>query len=230
MAASRPYRSDLRNRQAAGTRRAILQAARELFAGHGYAPTTINEIAATASVSAQTVYAAFTSKAGLALALVDYTNEQSGVEALAGDVRTARTPQELVRASIHLVCVLHERIGDLIRVLTQAAQVDPALAPALAAGRASHAEPQKMIAHRLAAAGALRGSVSVDTAVGLLTVCTSPEAVERYVTELRWSYARVEDVLTGAMLAALCQPAAVRRPLGPLPAPGNRTPPSRHRP
>lgn len=213
MPTARPYRSNLRERQAADTRRRVLQAARVTFAANGYATTTINDIAAAADVSAQTIYAGFTSKAGLARALVDYTNEQSGAAEMAADVRAADTPERLLRASIHLVCVLHERIGDLIRVLTQAAQVDSALGPTVAAGRASHAEPQKMIVSRLAAAGALRDEITEEAAVGLLSVCTSPEAVERYVADLHWSYDQIEDVLTTAVVGALCKPASARKPL-----------------
>ena len=211
MASARPYRSRLREEQAAETRRRILQGARELFARQGYAATTVNDIAATTGVSAQTVYAAFATKSGIALALVPFTNEQSGAEELGHDVAAAVTPYALMRASIHLVCVLHERVGDLIRVLVEAAKVDASLAPVLEAGRRSHSEPQRMIAERLAAGGALHDGLSVEAAAGLLTVSTSPEAVERYVTERHWSYERVEEELTTAMVRALCKPSMARR-------------------
>jgi len=53
----RVYRSPRRTRQAAETRLAILAAARELFARAGYTATTVAQIAATAAVSVDTVYA-----------------------------------------------------------------------------------------------------------------------------------------------------------------------------
>jgi AcrR family transcriptional regulator len=211
VANARTYRSRLRAEQAAETRQRILRAARELFARQGYAATTVNDVAVLAGVSAQTVYAAFTTKAGIALALVPFTNEQSGADELGRDVAAAVTPYALLRASIHLVCVLHERVGDLIRVLVEAAKVDASLAPVLEAGRRSHSEPQRMIAERLAAAGALHDGLAAEAAAGLLTVSTSPEAVERYVTERHWSYERVEEELTTAMLRALCKPSMARR-------------------
>lgn len=212
MQSARVYRSTLRERQAQQTRQTILQAARELFARDGYAATTINQIASAAGVSAQTIYATFSSKAGLALALVAYTNEQAGVGDLARDVAAATTPHELLRASIHLVCVLHERVGDLIRVLVEAAQSDPSLTPTLAAGRRSHSEPQRAIAQRLADAGALHDDVSVEAAADLLTVSTSPEAIERYVAERGWTYERIEQELTAAMARALCKATKTRQP------------------
>jgi AcrR family transcriptional regulator len=206
MSSARPYSSRLRTRQADQTRQLVLASARRLFADNGYAATTIKQIADAAGVSAQTVYNAFTSKAGLAQALIDYTNRESGAEEMARDVAAARTPHDMLAASVHLVCVLHERIGDFIRVLLEAARVDEALQPAVAAGRASHAGPQMMLAGRLQEAGALQPGLTPEAAAGLLTVCTSPEAVDRYVVDCGWSYARVEEELTSAMVRALCRP------------------------
>ncbi|MBB2890784.1 TetR/AcrR family transcriptional regulator [Flexivirga oryzae] len=212
MSSARTYSSPLRARQAADTRQAVLAAARRLFADTGYAATTVKQIADAAGVSAPTVYNGFTSKAGIAQALIDYTNQESGAQEMARDVAAARTPQDMLRASVHLVCVLHERIGDFIRVLLEAASVDAALLPAVAAGRASHAGPQQLLARRLDEAGALRPEVSRDTAAGLLTVSTSPDTIERYVADLGWDYDRIEEQLTDAMVLALCRPDMARQP------------------
>jgi AcrR family transcriptional regulator len=221
MTPTRQYRSELRARQAAQTRDAILAAARRRFADHGFAAVTIKEIADAAGVSAQTVYSTFASKAGLALALIAFINEEAGAAEMARDMAAARTPRQLLGASVHLVCVLHERIGDIIRVLLDAARVDNALEPAVAAGRASHAQPQHHLAERLARAGALHESLTVETAAGLLTVCTSPEAIERYVVEVQWTYAGIEAELTEAMVRALCRPETADQPCLP---PEARTP------
>lgn len=206
MSSARAYRSPLRSRQAADTRNAVLAAARRLFAQNGYAATTVKQVADAAGVSAPTVYNGFGSKAGIAQALIDFTNRESGAEVLARDVAAARTPETMLRASIHLVCVLHRRMGDFIRVLLEAASVDDSLAPAVAAGRASHAGPQQLLARRLQEADALRPGLSADTAAGLLTVCTSPDTIERYVADLGWDYDRIEQDLTDAMVLALCRP------------------------
>lgn len=220
MASARAYSSPLRTRQAADTRQAVLVAARRLFAENGYAATTVKQIADAAGVSAPTVYNGFASKAGIAQALIDYTNRESGAAEMARDVVAARTPHDMLRASVHLVCVLHQRIGDFIGVLLEAARVDPTLLPAVAEGRASHAGPQQMLARRLAEAGALRPDVSRETAAGLLTVSTSPDTIERYVTDLGWDYSRIEDTLTNAMVVALCRPEKAHQKCltpGPLP-------------
>src|SRR6476661_9188902 len=54
----RKYTSALRAEQAAATKRAVLSAARELFADQGYAATSVAAIAARAGVAVDTLYAA----------------------------------------------------------------------------------------------------------------------------------------------------------------------------
>src|ERR671927_2039528 len=58
----RPYSSPLRAEQADATRRAVLDAARELFIAQGYGATTLDQIAARAGVSKPTVFAAVGNK------------------------------------------------------------------------------------------------------------------------------------------------------------------------
>src|SRR3954469_4352156 len=67
----RRYDSSRRREMADVNRRAILDAARELFLSHGYAATTIAEIASAAGVSVETVYKAFRNKPGVAKAVFD---------------------------------------------------------------------------------------------------------------------------------------------------------------
>jgi AcrR family transcriptional regulator len=218
MASTRPYTSRLREQQAAQVRREILATARSLFARSGYVSTTIAQIAQEAGVSAQTVYSAFESKAGLAAALVAYTKEESGSSELAGQVAAAATPRAMLEASVHLVCVMHERVGDLFRVLQDAARADPSLEPAATAARGGHAAAQRRIAGRLAATGVLVEGLSADDAADLLTVVTSPDAVDRYVVEFGWRYRKVEQTLTAAVVRALCAPGAADRPWPSRPA------------
>jgi TetR/AcrR family transcriptional regulator, regulator of autoinduction and epiphytic fitness len=61
----RQYDSSLRQEQARETRLRILSAAQELFVANGYARTTLAEIARTAGVAVETLYAAFGTKAAL---------------------------------------------------------------------------------------------------------------------------------------------------------------------
>jgi AcrR family transcriptional regulator len=61
----KPYHSPRRAEQAIATRRAVLDAARELFIEHGYAVTTVADIARRARVAVDTVYAAVGRKPAL---------------------------------------------------------------------------------------------------------------------------------------------------------------------
>ena len=71
--AKRRYVSTRRDEQARRTRRAILTAAEELFVAQGYGAKTLTQVAATAGVAVQTVYAVFGNKRQLLSDLLDVT-------------------------------------------------------------------------------------------------------------------------------------------------------------
>lgn len=72
-AVKRKYDSTRRQEQARQTRREIVQAASSLFIDRGYGATTMNDVAAEASVSVETVYAAFGTKLNLLKKVWDVT-------------------------------------------------------------------------------------------------------------------------------------------------------------
>src|ERR1700712_1866190 len=67
----RGYHPPRRAQQAAGTRREVLSAARELFVARGYSATTIADIADRARVSLDTIYATVGRKPALLRELVE---------------------------------------------------------------------------------------------------------------------------------------------------------------
>ena len=69
----RRYDSSRRREQAAQTKREILRAAHDLFVERGFGATTMNDIAAGAGVSVETVYAAYGSKLKLLKRVWDVT-------------------------------------------------------------------------------------------------------------------------------------------------------------
>src|SRR5689334_3288248 len=75
----RAYSSAVRREQAAQTRARIVEAAGTLFATHGYARTTIRQIADAADVAVDTVYSVFGTKARVLTALIDARLAPSGV-------------------------------------------------------------------------------------------------------------------------------------------------------
>src|SRR5204863_8343832 len=81
----------IRTRDREATRVRIIDAARVLFLEHGYARTTIADVARAAGVAPQTVYWAFGSKAGLVREIRDAwfasagTGERLGAVLAVGD-------------------------------------------------------------------------------------------------------------------------------------------------
>lgn len=140
VAVRRPYRSRLRDQQAAQTKRAVVQAAHDLFVAKGWAATGMREVAAAAGVAVETVYSHFASKRGLLRAVLD--------AAAAGDdapVPLAQRPEFLalghgrrparVRAAARLVTAVHLRTAGVATLLRQAAPADDEIAEVLQATR-----------------------------------------------------------------------------------------------
>ena len=128
----RRYRSKLREQQAADTRRAVVEAARELFAAKGWAATGMRDIAAEADVAVETIYAHFSSKRGVLRAV--------GGRAVVGDDARCRSPNvrsssrsararraARVRAAASLLTAVQVRTAPIAKLLRQAAPSDAAI-------------------------------------------------------------------------------------------------------
>ena len=123
------------------TRRAVLEAASDLFRSRGWSGTSMREVAARAGVAVETVYAATGSKRVLLAQVIDV--------AVVGDaepVALAERPefaamgtgtrQDRLAAAAHLLTGLNARTAALTRTLEHAALTDPDLADELATSRA----------------------------------------------------------------------------------------------
>ena len=131
--APRRYDSSGRQRDAAQRQARVLEAARELFLEHGYGATSIDQIAATAGASSQTVYATFGGKPGILRRLLDV--------AIGGDdedIRLIDRPQyaeafaltdlrERVNRLARLAGEVHRRSGELVALVERVSGSDPAL-------------------------------------------------------------------------------------------------------
>jgi AcrR family transcriptional regulator len=181
-------------------RRAILDAAAEMFLQHGYLGTNMDEVAARAAVSKQTVYKQFASKEALFVAIV------SGMTGAAGDVvqreiadlgeRDDPAKQLLAYAKRQLVVVLTPRLMQLRRLVIGEAGRFPALGRALHAGG-----PGRAVA-------GLTSALARWTERGLLAI-DDPEAA---ASHFNWMV--MGEPVNRAMLlgdAAIPGPAALRR-------------------
>jgi AcrR family transcriptional regulator len=183
----RPYRSAVRERSAATTRSAILDAAEALFAEHGYARVTIGRIAQEAGVAPGTVYSAFGNKPGLILGLTERaTGDDTIGEALSAVAAADDGPQ--------IVALTVDSTGDVVRrhrlfltVLIDNAAVEPAIGELLKGTQALLHERYGLIAARLGEVGALREGLGVDEATRVLEYFLSPEPWLR-LRALGWSW------------------------------------------
>lgn len=114
----------LRDEKSAITRRRIADAARQLFAKHGYAATTLAAVANEAGVAVQTVYAVYGSKAGilrvLRLAIVNQAEADDAYERAVA-ARQSGDKLDLFARSVRL---RWEAGHDIIAVHEDAARAD----------------------------------------------------------------------------------------------------------
>lgn len=182
---------------AQATREAIVQSARELFAQHGFAGTTIDAIAARAEVAPQTVYAAFGSKAAIAAEMRGLVEREAGIierfQALMAEPN-ASLQVDLVAELTRHVCEKH---GDLYELFAAAKE------PELAAVGAELLEAQRYgvreLVAKLGAAGALRRGLGPDDAVTIIWALSSVELYRKLVRESGWEAEKFEGWLAAAL-------------------------------
>ena len=187
---------------AAATRRRSSRA-RRLFAAHGYAGTSLQEIASESGVAVQTIYSSVGSKAAVLLALNDLIDEESGVAELARELRGETDPSRLLAQGVHLTRQLNERCGDLIRVLLSAEPAEADVAAAVADGLRRHDEGAADLAGRLAELGALRADVTPERAGAAMSMMTSPASWRQLIGSAGWTFDDAEAWLTDSLAQLL---------------------------
>lgn len=177
----RRYRSTRRSEQAADTRAAILDAARELFVVDGWQKTTIAAIAKAAGVSAETIYAVFGNKPALLEALVTAAirgaqhetplMDQPGPRAIAAEPNQRRQLEIFARDITQVLF----RVAPIVAVARSAAESDPQLADLYHALHAGRRRNLQFVADALLANGPLRNGQNSATATSTIWRLTSPE-------------------------------------------------------
>ncbi|MDQ7904433.1 helix-turn-helix domain-containing protein [Phytohabitans sp. ZYX-F-186] len=137
-AGRRRYDSSGRRAQALANRERILRAATRLFREHGYAVTSIAQVAEEAGVSTPTVFAAFKSKVNL---LKEAVGDALGDDAEAGGpgdqpvlrrVHEAPSAAEALRRYAEVIADAGRRAGPIYAVAHAAADADPQIAALVA--------------------------------------------------------------------------------------------------
>src|SRR5262249_7025699 len=127
----RSYNSPRRQEQAAATRATILDAAQRLFERDGYANTTMEAIASEAGVALKTVYVVLATKSGVLRSLWDLKLKGDSDDAAVAErswyreVLDEADPARQLRLNARNARVVKQRIGGVLRVIRDAAPVDP---------------------------------------------------------------------------------------------------------
>jgi AcrR family transcriptional regulator len=182
----RRYRSQLRAQRTEETRRAVLDAARELFVSNGWAATGMREVAAAAGVALETVYSHFASKRGVLRAVVDTAvvgddapvplAQRAEFRAIGEGRRPAR-----IRATARLLTTVQVRTAAVAVLLRQAAPADEEIAEML---RSTRERQRRDVA---AALELIVGRAPTSTERDGVWAIASPEIYLLLVEESGWT-------------------------------------------
>ena len=208
----RRYVSVVRAEQAAATRRAVLSAARDLFAEQGYAATSISAIAARAGVAVDTVYAAAGRKPALLRELVEtsISGTDQAVPALQRDyvvrMRAAGSAREKLAIYAAAVAEIGVRMAPIHRALAEAAVSDRDCAALRTEIDARRARNMRQLAADLRTTGEVRADLTDDEVADIVWTMNAPEYRALLVGERGWSAERFGAWLADAWIRTLLEP------------------------
>jgi AcrR family transcriptional regulator len=189
------------------TRRKIIDAATELFVLDGYSATTLERIASRSGVAVQTVYFHFGNKSTVLKEAVDVAavGDDEPVAMLERPwlerARAEPDPHQVIALWTSYGRDVLTRVGPIMKVVRDAAAVDPAMAEQWATNEAQTASAFRVLAEQLDAMDVLR--VQVDEAVAILCALSGLDVylvlAARGWTPERWERF-VVDSLTHALL------------------------------
>lgn len=188
---------------AEATRRAIVDAARSLFAERGYFATKVDDIAAEARVAPATVYAVAGGKQNLLNILITAWTTDPIVEQTLSHIDTSTDSVAIIREVAAASRTMREAYVDVIRVMLATASHDPAVAEQERAATAIYRQALVPIAQRLAQLGELRPGINAADAADLLWFYFGYSSYFTLHDDNGWSYERAERWLADQAIAAL---------------------------
>lgn len=200
----RSYDMTRRRDRAEATRREVLDAAGALFTAQGYAATTIDEIAAVAGVSRETVFKAVGTKRQVLRLWV----ERQVAGPAAAPMREQAWMRELertpgVRRKVEIVVAtavgVQQRAGSALEVLRAATHADRELAALWETAREQRRSDVR-------AAVALIVPGAGEETVDVVHALTGPELYDQLVGRAGWAAERFERWLVEAVLRTALDP------------------------
>ena len=184
----------IRQRHRELTRKAILDAARDLFRLQGFAATTIEQIAAQAGVGLSTVYAVFANKRTILVEMRWKAVDDAGViERFQGALDETEPLRRLQLGVAALLRQLYETAGDVFAVERAAAGADPEVAEGWERHRRERGENFSKIIAPLRAY--LAPELTLDRALDIVQALANYELYEELVVIAGWNPNEYEDWL-----------------------------------
>lgn len=178
---ARTYDASGRRAAAEQTRDRVLAAARDLFVEHGYAATSVGQIARSAGVSVDTVYAAAGRKPQILLVVVDMVLASSGRPLPAAQRDYVRAVQEAgsavdkLRTYAAALARLMPTVAPLLLALRDAGLTDEECATAWRHVVDRRATNMRQLAGELRATGSVRDDLTDQQVADLIWSTNSPE-------------------------------------------------------
>ncbi|MCU1682012.1 MAG: TetR family transcriptional regulator [Amycolatopsis sp.] len=203
--ATRTYRSPRREQAAANTRTAILDAAETLFAANGYAATTVNEVAAAATVGPNTVYTSVGGKPQLVVALIERAAADPLISASLDEIDTLTDGPEIIKRLAAGTSAARRSRQRAIAVMLDNLTTDPLIAEAAKRTAALLRQRLHRIAARLTAVRTLRDGTTTARATAVLWFYFS-FTPWRELRDLGWTWKETERWLAEQAISALIDP------------------------
>jgi AcrR family transcriptional regulator len=201
----RPYRSPLRQAQAASTRLAILKAAGRLFIEHGYVPTSIDAIAEAAGVSRATVFNSVGGKATILKAAYDVALVGDDAPVALPDRPESRAvmartdPAAFLDGYAEIMTDVHSRLAPMYEAVRGAASADPEARAVWEAVVAERLGGARNVVRGVQTRGGLREGLDPISAADAVWALNDPGLYHLLVSERGWAPSAFRDWLSEAL-------------------------------
>lgn len=208
---NRKYVSPAREKQAADTKNRVIDAAETLLLEKGFAGTTVADIARRADVSPQTIYATFSSKAGIIMAAIEdrVLRDERNVDAIK-QLHSTTDPVLILRSAARIIRNIYEGNAPTFTAVYGAGLVSPQLAELEKELNDLRREKQAPVVETLVASGRLLPHLDKDSVRDLLWVLSGREIYYLLVVRRGWSPDRYEAQLAALLITSLVHPDAIK--------------------
>ena len=207
---NRSYVSPTREKQAAATKNRIIDAAEALLLKKGFTGMTVAEVAKNAGVSPQSVYALFSSKAGIILAAIEdrVLNDEHNADVLKL-LENVTDPVLALHNAAKLTRNIYEGTAPTFASVYGAHMVSPQLAELGQQIADLRLKKQAPFVKKLVATGKLLPHLDEEAVRDILWALSGREIYYLLVIRRGWNLDRYEKQLAFMLISSLVHPDAI---------------------